>query len=71
MDSERGMEADEEYYLTDAEIRDRLTRAGFGGIAKKYFLTQWALNHLFVAKKPAMSTDLAGDSRTTSRHCAA
>jgi SAM-dependent methyltransferase len=52
MDSERGMEAEEEYYLTDGEIRERLSRAGFANIRKKYFLTQWALNHVFVGEKP-------------------
>ena len=51
MDSERGMSAEEDYYLTDAEIVDRLTRSGFKRIAKKYFVTQWGLNHLFVAWK--------------------
>jgi SAM-dependent methyltransferase len=52
MDTERGMDAEEEYYLTDAEIRSRLTRAGFRGLAKKYFLTQWGLNHMLVGWKP-------------------
>lgn len=51
MDSERGMGAEEEYYLTDVEIVERLTRAGFKRISKKYFLTQWGLNHLFVGWK--------------------
>lgn len=52
MDSERGMDADEAYYLTDREIASRLKRAGFHRVRKKYFATQWALNHLFVAWKP-------------------
>jgi SAM-dependent methyltransferase len=52
MDTERGMDEEEAYYLTDAEIRGRLSRAGFAGIAKKYFLTQWCLNHLFLGEKP-------------------
>jgi SAM-dependent methyltransferase len=52
MDTERGMEEDEEYFLTDREIRGRLTNAGFRDIKKKYFKTQWGLNHLFVATKP-------------------
>jgi len=53
MDNERGMAEEEEYYLTDKEIRERLLRAGFKDVRKKYFLTQWCLNHLFVAwKKP-------------------
>lgn len=51
MDSERGMSEEEEYYLTDTEIRDRLLRAGFTSLRKKYFATQWFLNHLFVARK--------------------
>ena len=51
MDSERGMHDDEEFYLTDAEIVDRLTRACFKRIDKKYFPTQWGLNHLFVGWK--------------------
>lgn len=53
MDTERGMEHDEAYFLTDAEIRARLARAGFVNVRKKYFWTQWGLNHLFVASKPA------------------
>lgn len=51
MDSERGMDAEEEYYINDSEIIERLTRAGFKDIEKKYFITQWGLNHLFVAWK--------------------
>ena len=51
MDSERGMAEGEEYFLTDAEIQLRLSRAGFLRVRKKYFWTQWALNHLFVGWK--------------------
>ena len=51
MDSERGMHEDEDFYLTDTEIIGRLTRAGFSEIKKKYFLTQWGFNHLFVGWK--------------------
>lgn len=51
MDSERGMEDEEEYYCTNSEITERLLRAGFRNIAKKYFVTQWGLNHLFVGWK--------------------
>lgn len=51
MDSERGMHEEEEYYLTDSEIVERLEKAGFVDIKKKYFWTQWMLNHLFVARK--------------------
>jgi SAM-dependent methyltransferase len=52
MDTERGMEEGEEYYLTTSEIQRRIERAGFVDIRKKYFVTQWGLNHLFVACKP-------------------
>jgi SAM-dependent methyltransferase len=51
MDTERGMGAEESYYLTDSEITERLTRTGFQNLRKKYFLTQWALNHLWVGWK--------------------
>ncbi len=51
VDSERGMGEEEEYFLTDGEIKMRLRRAGFSGIIKKYFVTQWFLNHLFVGWK--------------------
>jgi SAM-dependent methyltransferase len=52
MDTERGMEEEEEYYLLDSEIKARLARAGFVKISKRYFGTQWGLNHLLVAWKP-------------------
>jgi SAM-dependent methyltransferase len=51
IDEERGMREDEEYYIRDPEIIARLNRAGFGNIKKKFFGTQWFLNHLFVAWK--------------------
>jgi ubiquinone/menaquinone biosynthesis C-methylase UbiE len=51
IDSERGMKEEEEYYLTNSEIISRLKKAGFKSIKKKYFLTQWGLNHLFVGLK--------------------
>lgn len=51
IDSERGMKEGEEYYLPDAEILERLTRSGFTNIRKKYFITQWGLNHLFIGWK--------------------
>jgi SAM-dependent methyltransferase len=51
MDSERGMTEGEDYYLTDVEIKERLYRAGFTNVQKKYFWTQWGLNHLFTAEK--------------------
>jgi len=51
VDSERGMKHDEEYYLTDGAIKLFLSGAGFKKIIKKYFITQWGLNHLFVGSK--------------------
>ena len=51
LDSERGMEKEEAYYLTDMEIVRRLRCAGFHTIRKKYFWTQWFLNHMFIAHK--------------------
>jgi len=51
MDNERGMSDEESYFLLDPEIYERFTRAGFKRIRKKYFLTQWGLNHLFVGWK--------------------
>jgi SAM-dependent methyltransferase len=51
MDSERGMEEEESYYLLDREIVARLRRAGFTNLKKKYFWTQWCLNHLWVGWK--------------------
>jgi SAM-dependent methyltransferase len=53
MDSERGMHEDEDYYLLNREILERLGKAGFCEIKKEYFLTQWGFNHLFVARKAA------------------
>ena len=50
-DSERGMHSEEAYYLKDLEIINRLELAGFKNISKKYFWTQWRLNHLFVGWK--------------------
>jgi SAM-dependent methyltransferase len=58
VDTQRGMAEGEQYYLCDGEICDRLTRAGFVRLRKKYFFTQWALNHLFIGEKP--STPLSG-----------
>jgi SAM-dependent methyltransferase len=56
VDSERGMGEEEEFYLLDSEIAARLRRAGFRDVAKRRFWTQWALNHLLVATKPAESS---------------
>ena len=55
VDGERGMGDEEEFYLLDSEIVARLNRAGFRGVQKKRFWTQWALNHLLVARKPEAS----------------
>ncbi len=52
VDTERGMEEDEEYYLLDSEIRSRLKKAGFRDMRKKYFITQWFLNHMIIGLKP-------------------
>jgi SAM-dependent methyltransferase len=54
MDTERGMNEEEEYFLTDSEIRGRLSQAGFMNCRKKYFGTQWGLNHLFLAERPML-----------------
>ena len=51
VDSVRGMHEDEDYYLPDAEIIERLKRAGFRDITKKYFWTQWGMNHAFIGWK--------------------
>lgn len=51
MDTERGMQDGESEYLLDTEVVERMARAGFKGIEKKHFLTQWGLNHLFVGAK--------------------
>ena len=51
VDNERGMHHEEAYYLTDAEITGRMKKAGLKDIKKKYFYTQWFLNHLFVGWK--------------------
>jgi len=51
VDTERGMGDEEAYYLLDGEIVARLTRAGFRDIRKKWFWTQWGLNHLLVGTK--------------------
>jgi SAM-dependent methyltransferase len=51
MDGERGMGQEEEYYLKDTEIIQRLGRAGFSRMKKKYLVTQWGLNHLWVGWK--------------------
>lgn len=51
MDNERGMHREEEYYLLDREIKTRLMRAGFTNLRKRYFYTEWCLNHMFIGWK--------------------
>lgn len=51
VDSERGMDDEEEYYLTASEINARLRAAGFLKVKKKYFYSQWGLNSLYTARK--------------------
>lgn len=50
-DTERGMDDEEDYYLTGKEIITRLKIAGFSKINRKYFFTQWGLNSLFLGWK--------------------
>ena len=51
MDTERGMGEEEAYYLLDWEIVSRLRKAAFSNLRKKYFWTQWGLNHVWVGWK--------------------
>lgn len=51
LDGERRMTEEEEYFLLDSEIIQRLNKARFTKIKKKYLGTQWNLNHLFIAWK--------------------
>jgi len=51
MDSERGMEEGETYFLSEDEIRERLARAGFKHVIRKPFVTQWGMNRLYVGWK--------------------
>lgn len=62
VDAERGMEEDESFYALDSEIRARLRCAGFVGTRKRYFGTQWGLNHLLSARKPAADMATASSS---------
>jgi SAM-dependent methyltransferase len=52
MDTERGMHEDEEFFVRDRVIVEHLAAAGFRGVEKRYFVTQWGLNHLLTASKP-------------------
>ncbi len=51
MDSERGMEEGEAFFLSEGEIRERLARDGFKRVTRKPFVTQWGLNRLYVGWK--------------------
>lgn len=51
VDSTRGMHHEEAFYLPDSVIVASLSKAGFKDIKKKYFFTQWGMNHLFVGWK--------------------
>lgn len=50
-DCDRGMHEEESYYVTHSEVVQRLQKAKFQNLTKKYFLTQWGLNHLVVGWK--------------------
>jgi SAM-dependent methyltransferase len=50
-DSERGMHKDETLFVTEKEVMERLKKAGFKDLKKKYFTTQWFLNRLYVGWK--------------------
>ncbi len=52
MDGERGMHEDEDFFVPNREIAERLGRAGFTGSELHYFGTQWGLNHLMIGTKP-------------------
>lgn len=52
IDSQRGMDESETYFLLSREICQLLTEAGFVNIRRKRFWTQWGLNSLYEAKKP-------------------
>lgn len=52
MDLLREMDDDEEHYVKESELVDRMRRAGFVKITRKRLPTQWALNRLFVGWKP-------------------
>ena len=51
VDTERGMDEEEDYFVTEREIRTRLGTAGFVEISRKSFWTQWALNRLYIGWK--------------------
>ncbi|MEO0076553.1 MAG: class I SAM-dependent methyltransferase [candidate division WOR-3 bacterium] len=51
IDSERGMQENEDICVHNNEIIERLKKANFINIKTKYFWTQWFLNRLFIAEK--------------------
>lgn len=51
VDTERGMEEDEQYYLRYQEIIDLLQEVGFRNISIELFLTQWGLNGMIIGWK--------------------
>lgn len=52
VDDERGMHEDESYSVRNAEIVTLMRRAGFHGITRRRFWTQWGLNGLVEGWKP-------------------
>jgi SAM-dependent methyltransferase len=67
MDTERGMGDEESYYLLDSEIIERLRNAGFSRLEKKYFWTQWCLNHLWVGWKGGRPPEVEDQPGQTTR----
>lgn len=51
VDTQRGMEEDEEYCMPHREIMSLMTESSFRFIKRERF--QWGLNNVFVAEKPA------------------
>ena len=51
MDNDRGMVEGESFFVLDKEIVTCLTKIGFKNLERRYFTTQWRLNHLWVGYK--------------------
>lgn len=51
MDGERGMEHEESFSVSPAEIRSLLAAAGFSSVRRRRFWSQWGLNSLYVATR--------------------
>jgi SAM-dependent methyltransferase len=64
-DNLRGMAAGEAYFLTGAEIRGRLARAGFVDVTYRPFVTQWCLNGMYIGRKPAAPPSAGSAAATT------